>query len=267
MGAAGVLAGATIAEAQTSDHRFVVDEVTVESAAIDPAHDGVRVAQLSDIHVGMFTPDSRIIGAIRELNARKPDLVVLTGDFVTTKRDPLSRLTDLLRDVSLPAVAVLGNHDHWSGAQKVGRAIEGASISLLRNQHTTLRVRGAPFHVVGVDDARTKNDDPQRAFGGVPSGSRFVLTHTPSGADRLPEDQDFLCVSGHTHGGHVVVPGVTRWWLRRIGQPYARGMYQVRGNQLYVNRGLGMNGPVPRVGSPPELTVFTLRSAEVLLAG
>ncbi|HZA15150.1 MAG TPA: metallophosphoesterase [Myxococcaceae bacterium] len=262
--AAGSVLGGLVAEARSRREDFDIEQVEVNLPHLDPAHDGIRVAQLSDIHVGPFTPDGRIISAVRSLNALKPDLVVLTGDFVTTKRDPIDRMSDLLRDIALPTVAVLGNHDHWSSADRVTRALEKASISVLRNQHTTLALRGAPFHVLGVDDGTTRHDDAAATFGPVPrTGSRLVLTHTPSTADRLPADEGFLCLSGHTHGGGVVVPGLTRLALNMIGEPYDRGLFSVRGNQLYVNRGLGLNGPVPRVGAPPELTVLTLRRANL----
>ena len=260
LGSAALVDGAMVARAQSRRNGFVVEEVDVELAELDPTHDGIRVAQLSDIHVGPFTPDGRIISAVREINAIAPDLAVITGDFVTTRRDPVDRLTALFGDLKLPAVAVLGNHDHWSGADRVQRAVEKAGISVLRNQHTTLQLRGTPLHVLGVDDGTTHHDDAAATFQGVPRrGSRLVLTHTPSTIDRLPADQGFLCLSGHTHGGSVVVPGITLAVLNLIGEPYYRGMYRVRGNQLYVNRGLGLNGPVPRVGATPELTVFTLR--------
>jgi uncharacterized protein len=267
LAAAGSLVGAAIAEARSRRRDFELEEIEVAVADLDPAHEGIRVAQLSDLHVGPFTPDGRIIGAVREVNALAPDLLVLTGDFVTTKRDPVERLTDLLGELAVPAVAVLGNHDHWSSADRVRRALERGSISLLRNQHTTLSLRGAPFHVLGVDDGHTRHDDAPATFRGVPrTGSRLVLTHAPSTADRLPANEGFLCLSGHTHGGGFVVPGITRLALDMIGEPYHRGMYRVRGNQLYVNRGLGLNGPVPRVGASPELTVFTLSCAAPDLA-
>jgi uncharacterized protein len=264
LAAAGTVVGALVAEAWSRLDGFVVEEIDVDLPDLDPAHDGIRVAQLSDIHVGPFTPDGQIISAVRELNAIGPDLVVLTGDYVTTKRDPVDRLTDLFRELTIPTVAVLGNHDHWSSADRVKSAMEKASISVLRNQHTTLSLRGARFHVLGVDDGFTRHDDAAATFGGVPrTGSRLVLTHTPSTADRLPANEGFLCLSGHTHGGGVVVPGITRLALNMIGEPYHRGLYRVRGNQLYVNRGLGLNGPVPRVGAAPELSVFTLHRSVV----
>jgi predicted MPP superfamily phosphohydrolase len=88
-----------------------------------------------------------------------------------------------------------------------------------------------------------------------------VLTHTPPVARKLPEGEGLVCLSGHTHGGHFVIPGVTPLALRVGGQPFVRGRYDVNGNVLYVNRGLGaVKALVPRVGAEPEVTVLTLRA-------
>ncbi len=262
LGAAGIV-GATAAEAQASHDNFVIEEVEVFVPGLDAAHDGLRVAQLSDLHVGAHTPDGRLLSAVRKINAQGAELVVLTGDFVTTRRDPVERIPDLLAGFSMPAVAVLGNHDHWAGAERVRKAVERADIAVLQNTHTTLQLRGEPFRVLGIDDGRTRNDDAPATFRGVPDqGSRLVLAHTPATADRLPEEAGVLCLSGHTHGGHVMIPGITKMALRISGQPYSRGHYTLGRNQLYVNRGIGMDTPVPRVGADAELTFLTLRRAE-----
>ena len=261
-GAVGAAIGATLSEARPRKEGFVVEELAVTLPDLDPAHEGLRIAQLSDLHIGAHTPDGRIISAVRETNRLAPDLVVLTGDFVTTRRDPVERIPDLLAGFTAPAFAVLGNHDHWAGADRVRAAVERADIAVLRNTHSSVRLRGEPFHVLGIDDGRTKNDDVPRTFRGSPSkGSRLVLAHTPATADKLPDDAGVLCLSGHTHGGHFVVPGLTSMALTMAGQPYDRGRFLIGRNQLYVNRGLGMGAPVPRMGASPELTVITLHRA------
>ncbi len=250
---------------RAESERFDVTRLELSIPDLDPAHDGLRIAQLSDIHVGRNTPDGRVIAAVRELNALEPDLVVLTGDFVTSRRDPYSRVGQLLEGIEAPAFAVLGNHDHWSDPSSVARSLERADIPVLRNQHTVERLRGAPVYVVGIDDGVTRNDDVERALAKVPSkATRIVLAHAPPTAEKLPEDAALVCFSGHTHGGHFVVPGLTDGIFRRAGQPYIRGHYRVRGNHLYVNRGLGFGrgGPVVRLNSEPEVTVITLRRSE-----
>jgi uncharacterized protein len=243
---------------------FEVTRTEVFLRGLDPAHDGLTIGQLSDIHVGAATPDSRIVAAVAAMNKEKPDFAVLTGDFVTTKGDPRSLVPELLGKINVPTFAVLGNHDHWTNADEIASGLEKSGFHLLRNQHTTTRIRGADFTVLGMDDSTTRNDDAAATFNGAPTrGSRLALTHTPTGARKLPPWADLLCLSGHTHGGQIHVAGVTEAFFRRFGQPYLRGHYEVNGNQLYVNRGLGFGkgGRHPRVDSDPELALLVLRRA------
>ena len=249
---------------QLAHEHFEVEQVEVRLASLDPAHDGLRVAQLSDLHIGRGVPDARIIAAVEAVNALAPDLVVMTGDFVTTKRDPLSRVPELLAPLRAPRAAVLGNHDHWSGPAEIHDGLERIGVSVLLNENTAFRLKGVDLHVIGVDDSTTRNDDVAKAFKGAGAVSRLVLTHTPSCFGKLPADEDLLCLSGHTHGGQWNVPSLTRGVFRTLGgQPWYRGAYQERGNQLYVNRGLGFGKGtrLPRINSDPEVTLITLRHA------
>lgn len=244
---------------------FEVEHLEVFLEHLDPAHDGLRLGQLSDLHIGSGVPDGRIIAAVNALNAEAPDLAVLTGDFVTTRSDPAERVTHLLERIQPQAWAVLGNHDHWSGSDRIVHALEKARIGVLQNEHTVARVRNVDFAVIGVDDSTTKNDDVAAAFAGTKvNSSRVVLTHTPSCASKLPAWEDILCLSGHTHGGQWDVPRLTEGVFKRVGQPWYRGQYRVRGNPLYVNRGIGFGRGtrLPRLNSEPELTIITLRHAE-----
>lgn len=264
-------AASALAPMTASAHRKLIDseyyevnEVEVFLTSLDPAHDGLRIVQLSDLHIGSGVPDGRIISAVREANDLKPDLVVLTGDFVTNKRDPLSRVPEILQPLNAPRVAVLGNHDHWSGADVLHDGLERIGVNVLKNENTALRLRGVDFHVIGIDDSTTQNDDVAQAYKGSGKASRLVLTHTPSCAKNLPAWEDVLCLSGHTHGGQWNVPALTKGIYKAAGQPWFRGGYTVRGNQLYVNRGMGFGKGtrMPRINSDPELSVITLRYRE-----
>jgi hypothetical protein len=243
---------------------FEVTNLELAQANLDPAHDGLVIAQLSDLHIGTGVPDSRILAAVEAVNALKPDLVVLTGDFLTYKFDKAALVPELLAGLKIPSVAVLGNHDHWSHPVALRRGLGKLDIPVLQNENTTLWLKGAPFTVVGVDDSTTKNDDVHKAFQGAHAGSRIVLTHTPSAARKLPEDQDLLCLAGHTHGGQWDVPRLTEGFFKKMGQPWYRGYYRVKGNQLYVNRGLGYGKGtrLPRLNSDPELSLLKLRLVE-----
>ena len=242
----------------------VVEERTFAVAGLDPAHDGLRVAQLSDVHVGPHTPVERSRAAVDASNAFHPDLVVLTGDFLSRDRDGVGLIGEQLAGLEAPTVAVLGNHDHWVDPQGAADSLEHLGYAVLRNQHTTLGLRGEPFTVVGVDDQVTGNADPAKALDGAPEGSRLVLAHVPSTARRLARmGETALCLSGHTHGGQIAVPILTPLVWALAGEPYRRGLFRLGGVQLYVNRGLGSSFLGFRVGSPPEVTLATLLTTSV----
>jgi uncharacterized protein len=247
--------------------QFDVDEVEIYVKGLDPAHDGLRIGQLSDIHVGPNTPDGRIIGAVNALNEARPDFVVLTGDYVTRKGDPLERVPDLLGRLDGDVYAVLGNHDHWTDAHTIKRDLVRCSFHVLQNEHTTVSVRGKPFTIFGIDDGVTKRADIAKTWKGARTdvGSSLVLAHAPPTADQLPRAGGFACLSGHTHGGQIYVGAVTERVFLSAGQPYVRGLYNVNGNTLYVNRGLGFGRgtPLMRVGSEPEVAIITLRAAPI----
>lgn len=261
-GAVGLLAART-ARASANSWQFAIEEVELEVAGLHPAHDGLVVAQLSDLHIGMHTPDGRIIAAVDAVNRRKPDLVVLTGDYVTRRGDPLERVPELLSRLNGPVMAVLGNHDHWTDAPTLTRDLKRIGIEVLANQHTVTRLRGAAMTVLGVDDAVSRHADVAATFrGAATQGTRLVLAHAPPTINALPQQQGLLCLSGHTHGGQMYFGRVTEAMFKRAGQPFVRGRYDVGGNTLYVNRGLGFGngGPLPRVASDPEVTFLTLRA-------
>lgn len=237
---------------------FDVTDTSISLRGIDPAHHGLRIAQISDVHIGPGTPPGRITEAVRLVNAARPDVVFLTGDYVTSSREPIRRMP-LLAGLEAPVFAVLGNHDHWVDARGVRRAIEALGYTVLQNAHTRVTLRGRSLAIVGVDDDVSGHADVPLAFDGAPSGgTRLVIAHAPPTADRLPARADLLCFSGHTHGGQFNVPIATRFFFKLAGQPYVKGLYQVRGNQLYVNGGLGFGG---RFRAPPEVSFFSLRAA------
>lgn len=245
------------------DHEaYEVTETDIVLAGIPEEHDGLKIAQLSDIHVGKNTPDGRIISAVRHINELEPDLVFLTGDYVTRKGDPLERVAIVLKNLAAPTFVVMGNHDHYTDCKYLGQDFGKLGYTVLQNQHSVVSVRGRDVTVLGIDDAVTKHDDVKATFkNAAQSGTRLVLAHSPPTIDKLPGDANVACFSGHTHGGHFVVPGVTEGVFRKAGQPYMRGLHKVNSNQVYVNRGLGFGrgGPVTRMGAEPELSVFTLR--------
>ncbi len=231
---------------------------------LDPAHDGLRIAQLSDLHVGERTPPERILDAIARANAFEPDLVLLTGDYLSARRSGVGLMRELLGGLAAPTVAVLGNHDHWVDPRGASRALVSLGYAVLRNDNTCFRLRGARFTVVGVDDLLSGQADVEEAFTGASSGSRIVIAHGPKTADQLAAaGEPMLCLSGHTHGGQINIPGLTHFMLRTIAhEPYDRGLFHLGPVQLYVNRGIGNSGFRIRLNSDPEVTLAVLRRGE-----
>lgn len=261
--AATALAGtAHGARVQSAARAFDVEHVDLHLSGLDPAHEGMKVAQLSDLHVGVGTPDGRIIEALRAVEREGAELLLLTGDYVTVKSDPFERVGELLSNNTLPAFATLGNHDHWTHPAELRRGIERANITVLQNEHTVTRLRGRPFTLFGIDDVHSGHGDVARTFSGASlKGSSLVLAHSPVTADQLPEGGGLICLSGHTHGGQWYIPRFTDRVYRLAKQPYVRGRYGIRGNQLYVNRGIGFGrgGYGVRINASPEVSIFTLR--------
>ncbi|MBJ6763709.1 metallophosphoesterase [Myxococcaceae bacterium JPH2] len=251
------------------DH-FALTEHVLHLRGIHPAHHGLRIAQLSDVHVGQATSELRIRRAVAAVNAEAPDLVFLTGDYVTHSPKPLPRVRELLAGLAGPVFVVMGNHDHWVNAPYLREGFEQLGYTVLQNEHRVVSVRGAPVTVLGVDDGLTGNDDVASTFRGAPaSGTRLVLAHTPPTVEKLPAGEGLVQFSGHTHGGQFIVRGLTEALFRRAGQPYIRGHYSVNGNHLYVNQGLGFGfgGPYLRRGSTPEVAFFTLHAASMAATG
>jgi len=237
-------------------------ERDVHVPGLSPYHDGLKIAHLTDLHVGMLTPARKILRAVEHARQSRPDLVLLTGDFVCYHPKWVGRLQELVRGIEAPVYAVLGNHDYWTDGEGVRRALEHNGYAVLRNGHSQSTLKGEPLTVVGIDDAITRHADVRRSFRGVkPEGSQIILTHVPSLADRAAELGRGLILAGHTHGGHVNIPKVTARIAARLGNHYLAGFYNVGSSLLYVNRGIGSSSVPIRAGAPAEVALFTLRAA------
>jgi predicted MPP superfamily phosphohydrolase len=260
-GAAGVLPAAAVA----GDRLPEVERVTFDLPGLDPAHDGLRVAQLSDLHLGPKAVPGFARAAIEQANAFEPDLVVLTGDYLSHRPSDVADVREHLGGLRGPVLAVLGNHDVWLDPRGAADALRSHGYEVLENAWTRVRLRGVPFTVVGVGDHLTGRDDVATATRGLPAAAAapLVLAHGPRSADKLRGlDRPALCLSGHTHGGQINLPIVTPLLLAAMREPYARGHYRVGQVHLYVNRGIGSSGLRVRVNSPAEVTLSTLRRLE-----
>lgn len=228
----------------------------------------VRIVHLTDQHFGRVTPHSVQQAAIDIANAQEPDLVVITGDFVCHSQAYLDELEEQLGRLKAPVIGVLGNHDHWSGAQGVRKALKRARVEVLDNANTVLTLRGQKLQVVGIDDAYTGHADIEKATKGLREELPTIgLSHIPEEADHLWERGVPLVLSGHTHAGQVTLARMHEILLGRIiGHKYVHGLYgsrqrigDVKG-AVYVGAGIGAAVMPLRLGERArrEVTVFEL---------
>jgi predicted MPP superfamily phosphohydrolase len=273
LGAAGV----AFYSGEVERHWLEVKRVDIQLRDLPDAFDGLRIAQLSDIHFDEYTEPFFLRHAIEETNRLKPDLVLLTGDFVSDGPLPRSfaqgaawRCGEVLRELACKQqYAVLGNHDVLVGAADVTGALTSNGITVLDNASVPIERGGSRIWLAGVDDPVEGNPNPEKA---IPNSIRndrhepvVLMCHAPDYADdllMLPVGNAVdLMLSGHTHGGQVRLPLMGAMNLPTLGQKYIAGWFRLGGMQLYVNRGLGTVGLPFRFSCPPEVTLMTLRKA------
>jgi predicted MPP superfamily phosphohydrolase len=227
----------------------------------------LRVAHVTDIHVGRITPMAVQQAAVDLVNAQQPDLVCITGDFVCHSQLYLDALAELIQRYKAPVVAVLGNHDHWAGGAEVRRTLIRAGAEVLDNAHTIVTLRGERLQLVGLDDAYTGHADWQRAVHGLRHDLPALgLSHIAEEADHLWTAGVSLVLSGHTHAGQVTLARLNELALGRIiGHRYIHGIYGSRSEPsprgaVYVGAGIGAAVIPLRVGERArrEVAIFEL---------
>jgi predicted MPP superfamily phosphohydrolase len=270
-------AGLALYSGEVERHWVEIARPQIRLRNLPSALDGLKIAQLSDIHLDEYTEPAFLRHVVRRVNQLQPDVVVLTGDFVSD--GPWSHdfaagaawhCANLLRELECSQVyAVLGNHDVVVGALKVTQALTANGIPVLRNNQVPFERAGARLWLAGVDDPVIGNPDPELA---IPASIRNVehepvvlLCHAPDYVDRLLErpvgGAVDLVLSGHTHGGQIRLPLMGALELPEMGRKYIEGLFRLGNMQLYVNRGIGTVGVPFRLACPPEITLFTLRAA------
>ena len=232
---------------------------TMHLPTLPPALEGVRIGQISDCHLGLPYTARNLHWAVAQMQRERPEMIVLTGDFVS-RVAAIGSLPSRLGGLSPPlgVYAVPGNHDYWEGLAAIRAALAELHIPLLINAHQRLCWHGTDLWLVGLDDACEGQPDLDRALAGIPPDACTVLlAHAPDSADAAAKRGVAMQLSGHTHGGHLRLPLLGPLALPPGGWRYALGYYQVGGLQLYVSRGLG--GTPLRLRCRPEATILTLR--------
>jgi predicted MPP superfamily phosphohydrolase len=235
---------------------------------------GPRIAHISDIHVGQNLSLEQLVGFVDRVNALEVDLICVTGDIADSASADFETFFPVLGRLRARSgvVAILGNHDHYAGAERVVAALRRwTDFRVMRDEAVTLDVSGVPVHVIGLDD---RGRDWAR---GLESCARLaelveqappripilLLSHRPDLFPQAAAAGVALTLSGHTHGGQLAVPwfGGRRRNLAEFITPFHRGLYERGASYLYVNSGLGVTGQRIRLFTPREIGVFELRAS------
>ncbi|MCA9719230.1 MAG: metallophosphoesterase family protein [Myxococcales bacterium] len=227
----------------------------------------LRIAHLTDLHVGRVTPMRVQMTAVEMVNERRPDLVCITGDFVCHSQAFLDQLGHVIASIEAPVLGVLGNHDHWSGANAVRRVLRRAGAEVLDNVHTVLELRNERLQVVGLDDAYTGHADWRAATRGMRRDLPTLgLSHIAEESEHLWRAGASLVLSGHTHAGQVTLARLNELAIGRlVGHKYIHGLYGSRdaedaAGSVYVGAGIGAAVFPLRIGKRArrEITLFDL---------
>jgi uncharacterized protein len=240
-----------------------VRSVSLSLPHLAPEFSGYRIVQLSDIHADRGMTAQRIQSIVDRVNQMHPDLVVLTGDFVTRNPQQFAPNLAVLKSLTPmdKTLAILGNHDAWTDPDLIQKTLETAGVDVLSNQVVTLNRSAAQLHIGGVDDVWAQRDRLNEVLSALPAnGAAILLAHEPDFADTSAATGRFdLQLSGHSHGGQIHIPLMKRV-LPPLAYKYPLGQYQVGSMIQYTNRGLGSSGIPIRFNCRPEITIFTLKS-------
>ncbi len=270
--AGAAAAGTALYTGEYERHNLVIENHDAALPRLADAFHGMRIVQISDIHFQEFSEAFYIRHVVEQVNALQPDMVVLTGDYITI--GPLPRhfaarwsyhCAALLEAIQCPLrYAVLGNHDAVVNMAAVTDALQTHGIPVLANRYVPIERDGRRFWLGGVSDVSeglarietavppppTRNNDPV-----------ILLAHEPDYADTVARHGGVdLILSGHTHGGQIRLPFMKPHFLPDYGKKYVAGLFQLGSTRLYVNRGIGTVMLPMRLRCPPEITVHTLSS-------
>jgi predicted MPP superfamily phosphohydrolase len=241
---------------------YEIVERSVTLPRLSPRLKGLRIVQLTDIHVGNFMKQAKLEWYVRAVNDLHPDIVALTGDFIGSSPHFIPACAAALEKLVARhgVFGCLGNHDYWVGAQRVVEALEAAGVHVLRNEAQTLSLQGAQLNIAGVDDPwRGKPDFDQAMSMTNPNAPTIMLCHQPDLFPAVVQRGIDLTLAGHYHGGQVKLQFLGRALSpAHLLSEFVEGLY-VRGESLlYVSRGIGITGPPVRLNASPEITLLHL---------
>jgi uncharacterized protein len=270
------VAGLALYSGEVERHWIDVEnrDITLRGLAAD--FEGMRIVQLSDIHMDYYTEPFFLRRVVERINQLKPDAVFLTGDYVTSGQwadsvahEAAWECAGILKSLKCKSVhAVLGNHDVTVGSAIVESAFRTNGINILRNSFLPIERGSGRFWLAGLDDPVVGHPDLNATIPNMIRNRRdeplVLLCHAPDYATHIQSQEAGqavdLMLSGHTHGGQIRLPLIGALVLPPMGKRFVQGWFQLGRMGLYVNRGIGTIGVPFRLDCPPELTLFTLRA-------
>lgn len=244
-----------------------VKEVNLVSPDIPPNFNGKKIIFVADIHNGEYFSRERISGLVSQINGLKPDMVILGGDYASRGSRNTSVCFEELKKLQAPLgkYGVLGNHDYWEGGEEALQAMNGAGITSLDNRGVWIYSEGERIRLGGVSDFWHGAPDPIPTIIEASQSDYVVLvSHNPDYAEELETRFVDIVLSGHTHGGQVTLFGLWAPYMSSdCGQKYRGGVAKTAYTTVYVTRGIGMTFLPLRFFARPEITVLTLKSAQI----
>ncbi len=257
-----------------SDHngdtpRYGVNLIDITIPRLGREFDGYRIAHLSDIHFGTWVDEARLRQIIERINRSGPDAVVITGDFISAITVHLfDQITPLLSKIKAKdgVFAVRGNHDCWANPGQFEKVMHASHIRILNNSVFTIQRSRDRLHIGGLDTAFYEQDRLDKVIEQIPRADpAILLVHEPDLADACAASGRVdLQLSGHTHGGQIVLPLLGSPWLPRLAKKYPRGLYRIENMILYTNRGIGTGSLPWRYRCPAEIALITLRCPKAM---
>ena len=243
---------------------FVTRKVEIPVRGLSPELDGYTIAQLSDLHIGAFTPLWWGKRWVEAANAAQADLVVVTGDMVTSGvafHEDIAELVGGLRAKDGTYV-IMGNHDYFGEGEPLVSLLRGRGAHVLRNQGVVLEHAGGRLYLAGMDDTWTKRANLDASLAARPEGVPTVLlAHDPDRFPHAVKRNVEVMLSGHTHGGQIAMPFLGRLInASKLAHRYHVGLYEDGDSTLYVHPGLGTTGPPMRLGVAPVIALIKLRA-------
>lgn len=240
---------------------LTVEHVQVELKRLPPKLDGFRIVHLSDTHHSRFTNIEHISRAVEIANELKPDMALLTGDYVSHDAEYIAPVAEALGNIEseFGTFACLGNHDHWTDAELVTHLLRGEGVTVLVNEGFRFEARDASFWLAGVDDYMVGKTDVRAALhGSFPDEMKLLLAHNPLIFRQAVRAEVDLTLSGHTHGGQIKVRDPEKKILP--SRKLKSGHHHRKESQIYITRGIGTVVVPARYQCPPEITMLELRS-------